>query len=75
MTTILVIVVDVQTCEPDEMPLAKDDHVLEELAPTVPDPPFSGAVLPWASKRSANGLDAERPDALDDGWAEDGIAV
>ncbi len=64
MATVLVVVIDVQTREADEadeMPLAEDDHVLEELATTAPDPPLGGSVLPWAAIRGANGIDAKRP--------------
>jgi len=74
MATVLVVVVDVQTHEADEMPLAEDDHVLEELATTAPDPPLGGSVLPWAAIRDANGIDAERPHERHD-RAEDCIAI
>ena len=58
MATVLVVVIDVQTREADEMPLAEDDHVLEELATTAPDPALGGSVLPWAAIRGASGIAA-----------------
>ncbi|GAG77555.1 unnamed protein product, partial [marine sediment metagenome] len=46
MTTILVIVAEVISYKPNEMPLAKDDDVFEELSTTTEDPAFRG-VTRW----------------------------
>ena len=48
MTTILVVVADVCPHEPDEMALAEDYDMLEELATTISDPALGGTVLPRA---------------------------
>ncbi len=69
------VVRDVRTHEPDEMPLAEDNDVLEQLSATTQDPAFGSSILPRAPVRDTNGFDAERPDALDDGRAEDGVTV
>ena len=46
MTTVLVIVSDVSSHGSDEMALAQNYDVLEELAPTAADPALGGSVLP-----------------------------
>ncbi len=46
MATVLVIVGDVSSHESDEMTLAQNYDVLEELAPTAADPALGGSVLP-----------------------------
>ena len=46
MTAVLVVVAEVQAHEPYEMPFAEDNDVLEKLSAAVPDPAFSGSVLP-----------------------------
>ena len=58
MTAVLVVVAEVQAHEPYEMPFAEDNDVLEKLSAAVPDPAFSGSVLP----RTAIGVVA-RPGA------------
>ncbi len=45
------------------------------LSPATQDPAFGGSILPRAPIRGTNGFDAERPDALDDGRAENGVTV
>ena len=52
MTTVFMIVDDVGPHKADEMPLAKDDDVLEEVATTTQDPTFGGPVLPWTVESS-----------------------
>ncbi len=69
------IVVDVRPRESGEVPLGEDHDVFEHLSATTTDPTLSRSVLPWASIRGANGIDAERPDERDDGRAEDGVPV
>jgi len=56
MATILVIVAGVRPHEANEMTLAKDDYVIEELAPTAADPALGCPVLPRAPIRNANRL-------------------
>ena len=42
----VVVVGDVAPYEPDEMALAEDDDMLENLAAAAPDPTLGGSVLP-----------------------------
>ena len=66
MATVLVIVSDVSSHESDEMALAQNYDVIEELAPTAADPALGGSVLPRAAIRGANRLCAHGPYELDD---------
>jgi len=75
MATVLVIVSDVSSPESDEMALAQNYDVIEELAPTAADPALGGTVLPRATIRGANRLRAHGPYELDDRLAEDRVAV
>ena len=42
MTTVLMVVAEVSPYEPDKMPVAENDDVVEELSAARPDPAFSG---------------------------------
>ena len=75
MATVLVVVVDVQTREADKMALAQNYDVLEELAPTAPNPALSGSVLLRTPIRNANRLCAHGPYELNHRRAEDRVAV
>ena len=75
MATVLVIVGDVSSHDSDEMTLAQNYDVLEELAPTAADPALGGSILPRAAIRGANRLCAHGPSELDDRRAEDRVAV
>ena len=70
VATILVIVADICPHEPDEMPLAEDNDVLEKLATAISDPAFSGSVLPRTAIGDANRLCAHGPYELDHRRAE-----
>lgn len=45
VTTVLVVVAEIQAHEPHEMVLAEDDNVFENLTPTISDPAFCRSVL------------------------------
>ncbi len=75
MTAVFVIVAEVIPYKPDEMPLAKDDDVLEELATTVADPALGGSVLPGTAVGDPNRLCAHGLDELDHRGAENRVAV
>ena len=72
---ILVVVADVCAHESNEMALAEDDDVVEELSTAAADPALRGSVLPWAAKRSADRFCAHCLDELDDRGAKDGVAI
>ena len=73
VATVLMIVADVSSHEPDEMTCTENHDVLKELATAAADPPLRGSVLPWAAKRSANGFCARCLDELDDRSVKDGV--
>ena len=56
VATVLMIVADVSSHEPDEMTCAENHDVLKELAMAAADPPLRGSVLPWAAKRVRTGF-------------------
>ncbi len=75
VATVLMIVADVSSHEPDEMTCTENHDVLKELATAAADPPLRGSVLPWAAKRSANGFCARCLDELDDRSVKDEVAI
>ncbi len=75
MTTIFMVVAEIQAHEPHEMPFAEDDDVFEELATTVPNPALSGSVLPRTTIGDANRLCAHGLYELDHRGAEYRVAV
>ena len=75
MAAIFVVVAYVGTHESNELTVAEDEYVLEELSTTATDPALSGPVLPRTAVRDANRLRAHRPDELDHGGTEYGVAV
>ncbi len=70
VATVLVIVADVGSHEPDEMTFAKDHDVLKELATTAPDPTFGRPVLPWTAVRGSMWFRAHPLDEIDHGGGE-----
>ena len=75
MTTVLVVVTEIQAHEPHEMGARRGRQRVRESRPTISDPAFCRSVLPGASVRGANGIDAERPGEPDHGRAEDRVAI
>ena len=75
MATILVVVADVRPHKPDQMALAKEHDVREELAPAVSDPAFCGSILPGAAKGRTHWLCTHQLDEPHDRRAEDRVAV
>ena len=56
MATIFVVIADIGPYEANEMTLAEDDYVLEELSTTAADPALGRPVLPRAAVGDANRL-------------------
>ena len=48
--SILVVVVDVFAEQAMQVPLAHDDHVIQQLPTSAADPSLGNPVLPWTSK-------------------------
>jgi hypothetical protein len=60
VATIIVIVTDVATYEPDEVAPTKDDYVLKEFPPAAADPTLRHTVLPRTAVSNAARLYAHR---------------
>ena len=56
VATVLMIVADVSSHEPDEMTCAENHDVLKELATAAADPPLRGSVLPWVRNEVRTGF-------------------
>jgi len=54
--TVLVIVAYVLCHEPLQVPFIQDDHMVEQVSPTTPNPALRNAVLPWTAKGGAGWL-------------------
>jgi hypothetical protein len=75
VATVFVVVADIGTDEPNEMPFTENDDVLEELATAADDPALGGPVLPRTAIRDANWLRAHGLDELGHRGAEYRVAV
>jgi hypothetical protein len=75
VATVLVVVADVRPDEANEMTLAEDHDVLEELSTAAADPALGGSVLPRTAVGDPNRLGAHGLDELDHGGAEYRVAV
>ena len=75
MATVLVVVADVRPDEANEMTLAEDHDVLEELSTAAADPALGGSVLPRTAVGDPNRLGAHGLDELDHGGAKYRVAV
>src|SRR5450432_1429462 len=59
------VVADVLSHEPLEMPLVEYDDLIEQVPAATPDEAFRDSVLPWTSKACSLGFDAETLDGTD----------
>ncbi len=75
MRAIPVIVLEVGTYQSDEMAFPEDDDVFERLAAAAADPAFRRRVLPRTAVGDATGLDAHRPESIDNGRTENRVPV
>ena len=75
MTTVFVMVGEARACEPDEVALAKHEHMLEEFSTEPSDPTFRDAILPRTAVSVATRLYAHRLHDCHDCGSEDGITV
>lgn len=72
---VFVIVGQIITPKPPEMPLVQWDDVIEYFAARAPDPALSDSVLPGASSTGANGANATGPQELENIATEFAIPV
>jgi hypothetical protein len=56
MRSILVVIADIFSHEPFQMPLIEDNHVIQQVAAATPNPALGDAVLPRAAEGCANWL-------------------
>jgi hypothetical protein len=73
--TVVVVEADVVSNEPEQVPLAEDDDVVEQLASDRPDEPLGKAVLPGRARRDPELLEAHAKEPLFEHGAEDPIAI
>src|SRR5450755_4412476 len=59
------VVADVLTHQPFQMPLVKHDYMIKQVASAIANPAFGDAVLPGASEAGSFGLDAEARYSVD----------
>lgn len=72
---VVVVEADVVPDEPEQMPLANDDDVIEQLASERPDEPLGEAVLPRRTRRDPQLLESHAGEPLVEHGAEDPIAI
>jgi hypothetical protein len=70
MRSVVVVVADVLSHQPFEMPLVENDDVIEQVSAATTHEAFCHAVLPRASEAGPLGLDAEALDRADSFFAE-----
>lgn len=56
---VIVVVKDVFIHQPFQMPLVHNDHVVEQIPATTPNPAFCNAVLPGTAKAGSSRLDSK----------------
>ena len=70
-----VVIRDVGSQHPSEMPLVEDDDVVQTLAADRPDDAFDVGILPGGARRGAHGPEPERVDGSTECRIEDRVAV
>ena len=63
-----VVIVDVFAEESSKVVLVQDDHVIEQLSASTPDPSFGNPILPRASEGRSSRLDSKILDRLCDSF-------
>ena len=72
---IVMVVANILSHEPLEMPLVEDDHMVKQISPTVADEAFGDPVLPRAAEAGPLWFDAEALDRADDLFIEIHTAI
>ena len=75
MTTIVMVIRQVRTNELPEVSVAQDDHVLEQLPPTAPDPSLRHRILPGTAVCRSGGLGSHSLHEPHYGWTEGAVSV
>jgi hypothetical protein len=55
VSSVLVVVANVVSHKPSQMPFVKDDHVVEKISSAVADPALCDTILPWTSEAGSLG--------------------
>src|SRR5664279_4497381 len=61
MSSVFVIVEQIQRHQTFKMPLIQNDHVVKQVAPATSNPALRNTVLPWTAKGSASWLASHLP--------------
>src|SRR5664279_2143068 len=61
MSSVFVIVEQIQRHQTFKMPLIQNDHVVKQVAPATSNPALRNSVLPWTAKGSASWLASHLP--------------
>ena len=64
MCPVLMVIEQVRSHQPFEMPLIQDDHVVKQIVPATSHPAFSDTVLPRTAKGRASWLASDVPHRL-----------
>jgi hypothetical protein len=73
--SVSVVISDVVADQPQEVPLAEHDDVIEELPAQGPHPAFRETILPWGARRRPKLSNPEVADACVEHRAEDRVAI
>jgi hypothetical protein len=73
--SVLVVVAQILSHQALEMPLVKNDDMIEQVSPAITDEAFCDTVLPRAAKATPLGFDSEALDSADDLGIEIGCAI
>src|ERR1022692_203096 len=75
MSLVLVVITDVLSQQPSQVPLIENDHVIEQVPPHTANPPLRNSVLPRTAECSATRLAAHRLHGRDYIGAELGVPI
>src|ERR1035441_4538358 len=75
MSPVLVVIRDVLSQQPSQVPLIENDHVIEQVPPHTANPALSNAVLPRTAECGANRLAAHRLHGRDHIGTELGVPI
>src|ERR1017187_6228098 len=70
MSPVLVVITDVLSQQPSQVPLIENDHVIEQVPPHAANPALRNSVLPGTAECGPNRSAAHRLHCRDDGGAE-----
>src|ERR1035437_4321284 len=75
MSPVLVVITDVLSQQPSQVPLIENDHVIEQVPPRTANPALGNSVLPRTAECGANRLAAHRLHGRDHIGTELGVPI